>query len=447
MAECMCPIALHAQLSPHEPALITDDKTWTYRACHSLVEGLCRSLKTSGIEPGARVAFIARKIPHSIFLFFALFRLRAIACPISFREPREKLPELMNRLDSSHFFETEELPLIPSEECTDSIFLERDVATCLLTSGSSGQPKVACHTIHNHFSNALGTIDFFALDPGSRWLLSLPLFHVGGLAILFRIFLTGGAVVLSDLSLLDALHKHPITHLSLVTTQLIRLLREEKKIPEQIRCLLLGGAPIPSLCFLEAKQRGIPLVTTYGMTEMSSIITAAKEPSSPHAGKALPHRECTVSADREILVRGDTLFSGYWDHHTKMLLPGRTDGWFATKDIGEFTQDGDLCILGRKDRLFISGGENIHPEEIERALVSIPGIASATIVPIADPEFGMRPVAFIQDETASHTLDSVREALRAQLPSFKHPVRMFAYPSGENLKISYSYLKEFLQKI
>jgi len=317
----------------------------------------------------------------------------------------------------------------------------------MLTSGSSGCPKVACHTLRNHFYNALGTIEFFALNPQSRWLLSLPLFHVGGLAILFRIFLTGGAVVLSNLSLIDALVTHRITHLSLVPTQLIRLLNEKKPISTYLHCLLLGGAPISSHYLIEATQRGLPLFTTYGMTEMSSIITAAKKPLSLHTGKTLPYREHAIAADGEILVRGETLFSGYWDPQAQNILPCRTDGWFATKDLGTVTLDGNLHLLGRKDRLFISGGENIHPEEIERALLSIPGIVSATVMPIADPEFGMRPIAFIQDETTVHTLDSIREALHAQLPSFKLPVRILPYPPNENLKMNYSDLKEILNTL
>ncbi len=346
---------------------------------------------------------------------------------------------------TSHYLDPEKLPLRAFYDRANFSLSDEDQATCLLTSGSSGPPKAACHTVGNHFYNALGTAEFFSLTHTSQWLLTLPLFHVGGLAILFRIFLTGGAVVLSDLPLIDALHRYPITHLSLVPTQLFRLLQEEKDIPAPLSCLLLGGAPVPPLLLKKALERGLPLFTTYGMTEMSSVVTAAKCPASEHTGKALPYRECRLSPDNEILVRGRTLFCGYWNKETCTCISPRTDDWFATGDLGEFTPEGDLRILGRTDRLFISGGENIHPEEIERALCCIPGIASAAVVPLSDPEFGMRPVAFIQDDTHSHTLESIREALRPLLPTFKHPIRLFPYPANDSLKMSHSSLKEFLR--
>jgi len=410
------------------------------------VQGLCQHLKTAGIAPQARVAFIAKKTPHTVFLILALLRLRAIACPLSFREPMERLPYFIDSLSASHYLDTETLPLNSSSGYADPTLSALDPATCLLTSGSSGRPKAACHTVGNHFYSALGTIEFLSLNPSSRWLLSLPLFHVGGLAILFRQFLTGGAVVLSHLPLIDALCRHRITHLSLVPTQLSRL-SEEKDVAAHLCCLLLGGAPLPPLLLKEALQRGLPLYTTYGMTEMSSIITAAKYPDSEHTGKLLPYRQFQLSPRNEILVRGETLFSGYWNKDTQTPISQRDDGWFSTGDLGELTTDGNLRILGRTDRQFISGGENIHPEEIERALCCIPGITSASVLSVADPEFGQRPIAFIQDDTCMHTLDSVREALCPLIPSFKHPVRLFSYPASDTLKMSDAYLKEHLRTI
>jgi O-succinylbenzoic acid--CoA ligase len=437
MGERLCPIALNAKLFPEEPALITDHRTWNYREMHSMINGLYQHLETIALKPKSRIAFIAYKTPYTVFLLFALFRFKCIACPLSFREPNEKIPELLSLVDATFFLEQDQLSFTPSEQPTEYILGDNEMATCLLTSGSSGKPKAACHTLGNHFYNALGAIDFFSLNQSSRWLLSLPLFHVGGLAILFRLFLAGGAVVLSDLPLLDSLEIHRMTHLSLVPTQLIRLLREKKEIPLHVHCLLLGGAPIASNCLIQASERGLPLVTTYGMTEMSSIITAANQPKIVHVGKALPYREYQLSSDKEILVRGKTLFSGYWDPASHNPTLSLINGWFTTRDLGAYTEEGDLCILGRKDRLFISGGENIHPEEIEHALCSIPGILAAVVVPIADPEFGMRPVAFIHEEIPSHSLESIRDALKPILPSFKHPVRLYAYPKEEHFKMSY----------
>lgn len=426
-------------------ALKTEEEAWSYTDCHALIQGLYNYLEKIGVGPRMRVAFIARKMPQTIFLLFALFRLKAIACPLSFREPSSKLPELLNTVDADLYLEPDKLPMDFIYDNVTHYFDEQDLATCILTSGSSGQPKAACHTIANHLYNALGTFEFLLLSPLSVWLLTLPLFHVGGLAILFRTFFAGGTVVLSDRPLPEAIRAHAITHVSMVPTQLYRYVKEEKKIPTHLVCMLVGGAPLSPSLLASARGKGLPLFTTYGMTEMSSIITAARNPASEHTGLTLPDREWCLSPQGEILVRGRTLFCGYWDKVIKQCVCPLQDGWFATGDRGEITPEGNLHILGRIDRLFISGGENIHPEEIEAALCSIPGIAAAAVVPIPDPEFGMRPVAFIQDDTRAHTLESIRETLKPLLPSFKHPQRILAYPATNGLKINYKDLKQDLQ--
>src|SRR5690348_1816432 len=197
MANRICPLALYAQLAPKSPALITDDEIWTYSDCNEMVHDLYDQLRKRDIAAHARVAFIARKTPHAVLLFFALWRLKAVACPLSFREPA--IGPLMERVGATHQLEAESLSLYTSWDRFPTRLVDEDLATCILTSGSSGQPKAACHTLGNYFYNALGTLEFLDVSAHSRWLLSLPLFHVGGISILLRIFLAGGAVVLSEL--------------------------------------------------------------------------------------------------------------------------------------------------------------------------------------------------------------------------------------------------------
>jgi o-succinylbenzoate---CoA ligase len=424
MSERSCPIAHHAQNNPEYPALIDAEKVWTYAECDARINGCCAYLKTQGVRAESRVAFIAETKAPTIFLFFALFRLKAIACPLSFREPRRD--SLLEALKATHYFEPSTLPFICGYHHFSSLS-EEALATFLFTSGSSGAPKIACHTLSNHLYNALGCICFFSLNSSSRWLLSLPLFHVGGLAILFRLFLSGGAVVLPKLPLSQTLSTYQITHVSLVPTLLYRLLQENlrEKTFDSVRVILLGGAPFsPQLC-KRASAHNLPLIHSYGMTEMASLITATQTATVEHVGKPLPFRELTLSSNGEILVKGATLFHSY-------LGAPKMDGWFPTGDLGAWTAEGNLRFLGRKDRLFISGGENIYPEEIERALCTIEGILSATVVPCEDLEFGQRPIAFIHDTTQKHTLESIREALKPLLPSFKHPMRLLPYPEKED---------------
>lgn len=435
MESVHCPISDHARHTPHHPALISRERVWTYRQLDGTVHSLCRFLENVGIKENDRVAFIASSSPQTIFLFFALFRLRAIGCPLSFRIPQDQIPSYLQSLNPSHILEPATLPL-GIEPTTEIARIPLDqLATFLFTSGSSGNPKIACHTFANHYYNAVGAIPPLQLDPSSRYLLSLPLFHVSGIGTLFRCFICGATLVLSTLAPIEAILEFDISHISLVPTQLYRLFKESpaslEKIEQSLKCILVGGAPLSNSLRKEAQQHNLPVLTTYGMTEMGSIITLSAVNDLKDSGRVVVHRDLKIEEDQEIWVSGKTLFQGYWDPLRKTIVKADQEGWFPTKDLGRSTADHHLEVIGRKDRQFISGGENIQPEEIERALCSIPGIRQASVLPVADAEFGARPIAFIDDETGSHSLDGIRAALRSSLPSFMHPIHIFPYPSTE----------------
>jgi O-succinylbenzoic acid--CoA ligase len=410
MEQRLCPLF---ERRNHTPCIATDEEVFSYAQVDLLVNTLSMHLKNWGVTAGQRVAFKAYLDLKTILLFFALFRLGAIACPLSTRLSQEQNFVYLNRLQPALVVNPQELPLsFETGLHIEPLIQLEALATFLFTSGSSGVPKIACHSFRNHYMSALGALSALHLDSQSRYLLALPLFHVGGLAILFRCFLQGATVVLSSKPLADALVHHQISHLSLVPTQLYRLVHEPRQ--PSLKCLLLGGAPTPPGLLEKGRQLGWPLTPTYGMTETSSMVTL---------GKVLPFRELKIE-NKEIFVRGATLFQGYWDTASSRVIDAREQGWFATKDLGRFDEKGELEVTGRKDRQFISGGENIQPEEIEQALLQIPGIVRASVLPIDDVEFGARPHAFIEDTTHMHTLDSIKLALQEKLPSFKHPVRL-----------------------
>ena len=195
MIERICPIALQATSNPSAIALETDEKQWSYAEVNGAVHHLSRHLKTLGIEKGSCVAFIAHTEPLTIFLFFALFRNGAIVCPLSFREPQERIPMLLEKLETTHFLNSKTLPCSSEKTSSQALLCEEALSTFLFTSGSSGTPKIACHTLSNHLYNALGAIDYLHLSTSSRYLLSLPLFHVGGVAIVFRTFLSASTLI------------------------------------------------------------------------------------------------------------------------------------------------------------------------------------------------------------------------------------------------------------
>lgn len=433
-----CPFSLHSQKKPNGIALISKNTTWTYQACEKLIEGIGAKLKTLGVKPGDPVALYPTKEFPSPLLFFALFRIGAICCPINTYHPLDTLPENLDDLGTSLILYPDELTLpnlkqiavpfskvIKEGKLSGQSFLNKEaLATYLFTSGTTSKPKIACHTLGNHYYSALGSNAYMPIEETDCYLLSLPLYHIAGIALLFRTFLAGGCVTTDE----DASN---ITHLSLIPTQLKRLL--EKKTLPHYKHILLGGAEIPPILYQKARERNLPIHPTYGMTEMSSQITTQFSPTSFSMGHPLPFREIKISQEGEILVKGKTLFKGYLKRDGSFDLPLDTEGYFSTRDLGRFSPKRGLSLLGRKDRLFISGGENIQPEEIERLLKNIEGIIRAEVVPTPDEEFGYRPKAYIQAEKPFQE-EELKTYLSSYLPKFKIPVSFDPVGDGHTYK-------------
>ncbi|GEA62056.1 2-succinylbenzoate-CoA ligase [Vibrio comitans NBRC 102076] len=321
-------------------------------------------------------------------------------------------------------------------------FRSSNIASLIFTSGSTGEPKAVAHTAENHLTSAGGLKGEFSFDRSSTWLLSLPLFHVSGLAIVWRWLLSGCCLRLKQGK---GLALEGVTHTSMVPTQLLRVLEENKTI--ELERVLLGGAIIPHQLASLAKERGVDTWAGYGLTEMASTVTAKRVDEIDTAGKALPHRQVRVQEQR-IFVRGDTLAAGYWRRGTLHPLQ-LVDGWFDTKDLGQWYND-ELVILGRADNQFISGGENVHCEEIERVLLKHSLVQQAFIVPVADRVFGHRPVAALSlNETKLDTgLESELQVLcQSHLQGFKHPIAYYTIPEellGHGIKISRAQLNDWV---
>lgn len=425
------------------PALIHEEKIWSYQEVREEVESFELLLTDLNIKSGSKVAFIADPTPASIFLILALFRLQAIACPLSHRIPEAQIPSLLNSLSASSYVTPSSFLHQKKEKSAQPLkaplFSSKALATFLPTSGSNGLPKIVCHDFGNHYFSALGAISSLRMTKESKVLLSLPLFHVSGIAILFRTLLAKATLVLSANPLVNTLTREKITHLSLVPTQLYTLLDAPREHLCSLRCILIGGAPIPPS--LLAENSDLPIFTSFGMTEASSMITLN--------GKPLPFRKVTVSESGEIMVKGRVLFRGYWEEEKWIPPYTNFEKWFPTGDLGKWDEGGLLQILGRKDRQFISGGENIQPEEIERVLLTIPGIKKAFVAPIADERFGQRPVAFLDLEQEPYPLSAIHTLLKTKLPKFKHPIHFFPYSAISptiGMKPTLSQVQQFLLK-
>jgi len=452
--------------APKTAALVGESGITSYEELDRMVSAA--ALHLGGLEPGSRVALHLPKDERYVALVIALIRAGHVACPVSDRLPPRGVAQLLGRASCSALIsEDEELLqtagaglLRPAPETLLRDGEQRaepaDVpqerpATITFTSGSSGAPKAALHTFGNHYHSALGSNTNIALRPGDRWLHSLPLYHVGGLSILFRCMLAGATVALPQpgTSLGESIAGLGATHVSLVSTQLSWLLREDAYLVG-LEAVLMGGGPVPPSLVDEALARGLPLHTSYGLTEMASQVTTTLPGASIEelrtAGRVLPNREVSISKSGEILVRGETLFAGYVEGE-EPDRPLDAEGWFHTRDLGEIDESGYLRVGGRMDNLFISGGENIQPEEIEEALCRLDGIDEAVVVPVLDEEFGARPVAFVR--AAGRMPEELARKLEPLLPRFKIPISFHPWPeeARRGMKADRAVLREWARRL
>ncbi len=446
--EVLCPLREGALATPDAPAIAGVEGMVGYAELDARVSEAVRRLRAAGCETGTRVALYLPSDERYVVLLLALLRIGAVACPLSTRLPPRGVAPLVRRAGCSILISGDgSLPGAVGPDALDvpsgpdgadeghagKLRAPLDQAsTIVFTSGSSGRPKAALHTFGNHYYSALGSAANIALSSDDRWLLSLPLYHVGGLSILFRCLLAGAAISIpgSGVTLGRSISTLGITHVSLVATQLRRLLAERADLGG-LKAILLGGGPVPDSLIDEAVSRGLPVHTSYGLTEMASQVTTTLPGESytglRSAGRVLPHREVSISERGEVLVRGETLFTGYVEGE-ELERPADEEGWFHTGDLGELDREGYLWVRGRKDNLFISGGENVQPEEVEDALARLEGVERAVVVPVPDAEFGERPVAFVLTADGSAVSDRLASALEGELPRFEVPVAFYEWP-------------------
>lgn len=427
------------------PAIITDDEQISYRMLSDRVDNLCRYFSSLGLRQGERVCFVAHTHINTIVTFLTLAKLSACAAPVSARYPKDAIEKHLAEVDAHLFYDVEN-GLAIRRHATHPPQTEK-IFTLIATSASSGKAKIAAHSLDNFLYSARGAKEALSLCEKSRYLLSLPMSHVGGIAAMIRTLDAKGCIILTKKPMQESLHHHLVTHVSHVPTQLYRLMHDKEPITpfKNLRCILLGGAPCSDKLIKLALSYGLPLVTSYGLTEMSSLVTMEKPSlanSCYSSGKPLPFRSVTVAADGEVMVRGQTLFAGYFDCKSGALTqPFDDKGWFATSDTGAIDAYGNLHIHGRKDHMFISGGENIHPETIEKALCSLHGVVQAVAIGVPDPEYGQRAVAFVDRESLS--LTSLKEELKELLPSYAIPKCFYPWPKDIiSLKPPRSYFKE-----
>jgi O-succinylbenzoic acid--CoA ligase len=299
------------------------------------------------------------------------------------------------------------------------------------TSGTRGTPKGVLLSRRAFLASAAASAGNLGWENDDRWLLALPLAHVGGLSILVRTLAARRCVVLTGSGSFDAMKtiraidERRVTLASLVPPMLQTMLEAHPawRPPEHLRALLLGGGPASPDLLALAADRGVPVLTTYGLTEMCSQVTTQRyrtvNRGEMGSGSPLEGVELRI-VDGEIQVRGPMLFSGYLEGgHMASGLD--SDGWFSTGDEGELDGRGRLHVRGRLDRSIVTGGENVDPIEVEATLRSLPSIRDAVVFGVDDPKWGSVVAAALVLEGRTPELAALREEMRSNLASYKRP--------------------------
>ena len=461
-------LAHRASTMPARTALIAGGREWTYAQLDDDATRTARKLAYLGVRAGDRVATLLRNGTDAVLLAHAVPRLGATLVPLNIRlsEPEiawqvgDALPRLLvadsvSALTAAGDLENPVKVIDPATlagevgEADVEMRLRHDadhVLAIIYTSGTTDRPKGAMLTVANFSWSAVGSALNLGVRDDDRWLACLPLFHVGGLSIVFRCAVYGIAAIVHEVFDPDAVNRaidsQGVTTVSVVAVMLQRMLdaRGERSYPDTLRCVLLGGGPAPRPLLERCAALRVPVVQTYGLTETASQVAtlapgdALRKPGS--AGKPLYPNELRIITDDgeqagvdvggEIVVRGPVVMAGYAGRPdaTKRAI---VDGWLRTGDIGRVDAEGYLYVLDRRDDLIITGGENVYPAEVEAVLLAHSSVAEAGVIGLPDTEWGQRVVAVVRlapRAVLPDVVDVLRKHCRSRLAGYKTPAEI-----------------------
>ena len=359
-----------------------------------------------------RAVLVERATPRlTELLAAALDGTGPAIAPLDAGLPGERLAGLIDALGPSSVTDAEGVTSVRSGSYEG---VAEGTAVVVGTSGSTGVPKGVELSAAALRHSARASLNRVGARPGERWLCCLPVTHVAGLAVLVRSLAGGTEPVLAGRADAETVAASGCAHVSLVPTQLQRLLAEAgARGPAPLAgfsSVLLGGAAAPAGLLTAARAAGVPVVTTYGMTETCG--------GCVYDGVPLDGVRAEVRDDGRVWISGPVLFSGY--------LGGPrapADGWFRTGDLGVLDTAGRLTVRGRADDVINSGGHKVVPGEVAAALQACPGVRDAAVVGQPDPEWGERVVAAVvpADPGDPPALELLRSHVRERLPRYAIP--------------------------
>ena len=332
--------------------------------------------------------------------------------PLDARLPPARLAGLIDALGPGSVLDTEG---VTSGRSGPGEGVAEGTAVVVGTSGSTGVPKGVELSAAALRHSARASLDRVGARPGERWLCCLPVTHVAGLAVLVRSLVSGTEPVLAERADAGTVAASGCAHVSLVPTQLQRLLAgAHGRTPlAGFSSVLLGGAATPPGLLEAGRDAGVPVVTTYGMTETCG--------GCVYDGVPLDGVRAEVRDDGRIWISGPVLFTGY-----RGGPRAPADGWFRTGDLGWLDAAGRLAVRGRADDVINTGGHKVVPGEVAAALQACPGVRDAAVVGQPDPEWGERVVAVVvpADPGDPPALELLRSHVRERLPRYAIPSKV-----------------------
>jgi fatty-acyl-CoA synthase len=423
---------------PNKVALHFDGRDWTYAELWQQVE---QTTATLDVHKGDRVAWLGYNNPAMLALLFALARRGAMLVPLNWRltaaEHREILADCAPRwlfCDSDFAEHARKLGVtigrLDEQRPTANEGSDSDDLLIVYTSGTTGKPKGAMLAQSALLWNAYNSIHAHDMRQSDHVLTCLPMFHVGGLNNQTLPALVSGASVTLHKRfepgawLSDVASRRPTLSLLVPATMaaVIQHPAWQDTDLSSLRLLMTGSMVVPDSLIRAFHARGVPVGQIYGATETAPIATVLLREDATRkvgsAGKPAPHCEVKL-IDGELWLRGPALMRGYWPDMSG-LTP---DGWFRSGDLGRIDEESFFWIVGRSKDVIISGGENVHPAELENVLADCPKIAEAAVVGIEDAKWGEAACACIVRKTEIDEAEVMR-LFEGRLARYKHPRRI-----------------------
>ncbi|MDE2783709.1 MAG: AMP-binding protein [Gemmatimonadota bacterium] len=446
-------LARRAAATPSATALVWDEGSLTYRDLDERATAMAGRLRECDAAAGDTVTLCATPGAETVTALFGLWRAGCVAVPLHERLTPSEVDRARRIVMSTLQIDNQTLHYLSHSNATTQLRPARplpnrlgsfpNIVACILTSGSSGAPKALGFTRDAFAASASAVASRLDLTATDRWGLCLSPGHIGGLSLVVRAAMTGASVRLwpsfDPGAVARAVVDGQVTHLAVVPVMLRRVLSRlaGERVPATLRCVLVGGAAASRSLLDEAWAAGVPVATTWGMTETASqVATAPPDLARRHpgtAGRPLRGLEVRVAADAPgtLEVRGPTLATvairGPGAHPEPLATD--PDGWFATRDLGRIDPDGLVWIDGRADAIIVSGGLNVSPGEVERVIETMPGVTAAVVFGVPDEEWGEVVAAVVEGDPAVVDAEAVDRHCRTRLARGRCPSRIVVVDS------------------